>query len=334
MAACLALRSAGAGHTQDSAPGANQHVAPSKTGADQQLEAQQAGGQPIWVLQILNSARDTNSLAGFLLGFLLVLLLLASCSCCAYLALLAWRRHQRRGARPTGPMLAAQEADSLTAQNRLNAARLEERAKLEQAAGRLPSASLLPPPPPRLQSILKKPGQPGQEALLAARRPTERPPAAPVAPARPARGGGGQQDRRGALSSSLLAGATAATASAQSKPTPARRLTRPTRTPPGQPEPEPEPEPESGPEAGQRQERGREFGQSGTTSTGSQRVTTYHYSFGSTRFSDSYLKMLANERPVVVAGGGRSPTPPSAAKSNSQQGQAKPNVSPAQSSLI
>lgn len=166
----------------------------------------------------------------------------------------------------------------------------------------LQSHSNQPRPPPRLQSILKRP----RDGVLSAKqhqlhttgssRPDQPPPEIP--------------QRRGALSSSLnrrsqlrfpltTSGATPTTSttteqqhsiyrpprpSSAFRPTPAQRLTRPTRQ---------VPVPLSI-KGAQSSSDSSAFGAPSRERSGSgQRITTYHYSGASTAFSQAYLERLA-----------------------------------------
>lgn len=281
------------------------------------------------LIRMWNFARETNTIIGFFIGFLLVLLILMCCACCSYGIYMCWlhlcrpwyyssrNRRDRVGATDG-------ESDALAAQNSENTARqrsmLNELDKLKQSSS---SAELRKQDqiPPRLQSILKKPGP----------HPKQPPPAPPTF------SGNNQQTRgisnpprqqpqqqtgvsRGALSSSLSK-SQSQRPSIQSKsfrPTPARRVTRPPTRPvplPGQattstssPVPAPStsssynqqprsPDDASRTPVNSQSESAQYSGANvTTTTTGTQRITTYHYSSGSMRFSEQYLERLAAEQ--------------------------------------
>lgn len=238
----------------------------------QPASPQSAAGEWFWSRLFTFATRDTNSLSGFLFGFLLVLILLTCCSCCAYLAYLVWRRFG---------LLAPGSPASVQARS---AARRHEQAASSKPGPEgeaLASASLMSgpgPPPPRLQSILKRP-----PPVPSTSQPVASPPAVPSRSSRPTNLADQTlpvpTSKRGALASSL-GSAPGGSQRLDFRPTPARRLHKPTRPPPA-------PRPPS-----------------------SQRITTYHYSSGSMRLSDSYIQRLAHQsRPSAPPGAPATPSP-------------------------
>lgn len=180
--------------------------------------------QTEWILtRVWNSAtRTESSIAGFLFGFLLVLLILCCCTCCAYLCVfVVWRRYclgrraeneqQQSAPKAIGrrqrniqiALAAAAADDDDLDDSQAEAESLAQAQNFENSARQQQKQM-----PPRLHSILKRP---------AAQRPMEAPPAAPS---------NKLATNRGALSSHLL---STSSSSRDFKPTPAKRLTRPTR---------------------------------------------------------------------------------------------------------
>lgn len=306
--------------------GANNHQ---KTGT---IAGQSGASQSKWA-----------SLAGFLLAALLGLLLLFCCLLplcyCLYLLLTDRGRLGRLLPRPGfGATPASQELERQT--RRQNVANERTLSALIQtsnsslirhahAADKGAPPPPLPPhlaqlPPPRLQSILKRPPAPHLGALgRQVARPIEPPPEIPVRPI-----------KRGALASSLRSRGTSSSSASRhhqilsglqkspstsnhqpaassitnpesaplrndTRPTPTQRLTRPTRPPPSP-------------------LTSRSAAQPGAPAPGSaasgQRVTTYHFSSASSSFSRAYLESL----PVLSANQGSAarPAPPPGSQSD------------------
>lgn len=334
----------------------------------------------IWV-RVWNSARESNTLAGFFIGFLLVLFILTWCVCCLYAAYMGWTHfcrsrfahliHRlRRGGHNRDQVGAIDgESDALAAQNSENLARFKQQQQQQQQSmfgvrSELDSAQRQSRQiPPRLQSILKKPG-------LHPKQPPPDPPTIPafnkknegqVSPHLFSSSASNQQAgvSRGALSSSLSR-SQSQRPSIQTKsfrPTPARRVSRPPTRPvpiPGQAS-----QPPDAPNQ-PRSPNNDDFttttntnlrttktttqpvgGQSGsgqyvtTSTTGTQRITTYHYSSGSTRFSEQYLERLAAEQRQQQQQQQQQVAPQRGSNVNYTAGrEPTTSVSPKQSSLI
>lgn len=365
---------------QQSATNFNQHAAqpgqpPASINPNQIMSTEQPTGsederRSVWV-RVWNSARESNTLAGFFIGFLLVLFILTWCVCCLYAIYLGWIHfcrsrfanliyRLRRGRQNRDQVGAIDgESDALAAQNSENLARFKQqqqqksmfstRPDLEHSAQTAKLQQQSRQIPPRLQSILKKPGL----------HPRQPPPDPPTIPAALIKKNEGQRAgvSRGALSSSLSK-SQSQRPSIQTKsfrPTPARRVTRPpTRQVPipGQASstiiaPNQSRSPNNNDDfkptttttttnlrATAQQPVGDQSGSGQyvtTTTTGTQRITTYHYSSGSTRFSEQYLERLAAEQRQEQE---QQQVAPQRGLDVNYTGRETTSVSPKQSSLI